>query len=90
MMQTMLIESGSNDASSTEEESTPQQFQPGQILNPTPVSSSMDSITSLEFSVNGKSILTSFGLTILIGIIGALYPILGALRMQPAQALRYE
>ena len=90
MMQTMLIESGSNDASSTEEESTPQQFQPGQILNPTPESSSMDSITSLEFSVNGKSILTSFGLTILIGIIGALYPILGALRMQPAQALRYE
>ena len=90
MMQTMLIESGSNDASSTEEESTPQQFQPGQILNPTPESSSMDSITSLEFSVDGKSILTSFGLTILIGIIGALYPILGALRMQPAQALRYE
>ena len=36
MMQTMLIESGSNDASSTEEESTPQQFQPGQILNHTP------------------------------------------------------
>ena len=90
MMQTMLIESGSNDASSTEEESTPQQFQPGQILNPTPESSSMDSITWLEFSVDGKSILTSFGLTILIGIIGALYPILGALRMQPAQALRYE
>ena len=29
----------------------------------------MDSITSLEFSVDGKSILTSFGLTILIGII---------------------
>ena len=53
-------------------------------------SPSMDSITSLEFSVNGKSILTSFGLTILIGIIGALYPIMGALRMQPAQALRYE
>ena len=37
----------------------------------------MDSITSLEFSVNGKSILTSFGLTILIGIIGALYHIGG-------------
>ena len=54
MMQTMLIESGSNDASSTEEESTPQQFQPSQILNPTPESSSMDSITSLEFSVDGK------------------------------------
>jgi len=90
MMQTMLIESGSNDASSTEDESTPQQFQPGQILNPTPESSSMDSITSLEFSVDGVSILTSFGLTILIGVIGALYPILGALRMQPAQALRYE
>ncbi|NDF37127.1 MAG: ABC transporter permease, partial [Euryarchaeota archaeon] len=67
-----------------------QQFQPGQILNPTPESSSMDSITSLEFSVDGKSILTSFGLTILIGVIGALYPILGALKMQPAQALRYE
>ena len=49
MMQTMLIESGSNDASSTEEESTPQQFQPGQILNPTPESSSMESITSLDF-----------------------------------------
>ncbi len=90
MIQTMLIESGSNDASSAEEESTPQQFQPGQILNPTPESSSMDSITSLEFSVDGESILTSFGLTILIGVIGALYPILGALRMQPAQALRYE
>ena len=84
MMQTMLIESGSNDASFTEDESTPQQ------LNPTPESSSMDSITSLEFSVDGVSILTSFGLTILIGVIGALYPILGALRMQPAQALRYE
>ena len=48
----------------------------------------MDSITSLEFSVDGVSILTSFGLTILIGVIGALYPILT--RMQPAQALRYE
>ena len=90
MMQTMLIESGSNDGSSTEDDLTPQQFQPGQILNPTPESSSMDSITSLEFSVDGVSILTSFGLTILIGVIGALYPILGALRMQPAQALRYE
>jgi len=25
-----------------------------------------------------------------IGVIGALYPIMGALKMQPAQALRYE
>ena len=32
----------------------------------------------------------SFGLTIIMGIIGALYPIMGALRMQPADALRYE
>ena len=89
MMQTMLIESGSDDSSSSEQGSSPQ-FSPGQILNPTPESSSMDSITSLEFSVDAKSIATSLGLTILIGVIGALYPIMGALKMQPAQALRYE
>ena len=90
MMQTMLIESGSNDASSTEEESTPQQFQPAKfsILRQSPLLWIQSPHWS--FLCNGKSILTSFGLTILIGIIGALYPILGALRMQPAQALRYE
>ncbi len=89
MIQTMLIESGSDDSSSSEQGSSPQ-FQPGQILNPTPESSSMDSITSLEFSVDARSIVSSLVLTILIGIIGALYPIMGALKMQPAQALRYE
>ena len=40
--------------------------------------------------MDAKSIATSLGLTILIGVIGALYPIMGALKMQPAQALRYE
>ena len=89
MMQTMLIESGSDDSSSSEQGSSPQ-FSPGQILDPTPESSSMDSITSLQFSVDANSIATSLGLTILIGVIGALYPIMGALKMQPAQALRYE
>ena len=89
MMQTMLIESGSDDSSTSEQGSSPQ-FSPGQILNPTTESSSMDSITSLEFSVDAKSIVTSLGLTVVIGVIGALYPIMGALKMQPAQALRYE
>ena len=74
MMQTMLIESGSNDTSTSEVESTPQQFQRVQILNPTPESNSMDSITSLDFS-DAKSIITS-GLTILIGVIGAPIPFL--------------
>lgn len=89
MMQTILIESGSNDTSSNDQDSN-QQFQPGQFLNPPTSSSSMDSITSLEFSVDARSIAMSFGLTIIMGIIGALYPIMGALRMQPADALRYE
>jgi ABC-type antimicrobial peptide transport system permease subunit len=89
MMQTILIESGSNDTSSNDQDSN-QQFQPGQFLNPPTSSPSMDSITSLEFSVDARSIAMSFGLTIIMGIIGALYPIMGALRMQPADALRYE
>ena len=89
MMQRMLIESGSDDSSTSEQRSSPL-FSPGQILNPTTESSSMDSITSLEFSVDAKSIVTSLGLTVVIGVIGALYPIMGALKMQPAQALRYE
>ena len=91
MMQTILIESGSNDTSSNDQDSN-QQFRPasGIFLNPPTSSSSMDSITSLEFSVDAGSIAMSFGLTIIMGIIGALYPIMGALRMQPADALRYE
>ena len=42
MMQTILIESGSNDTSSNDQDSN-QQFQPGQFLNPPTSSSSMDS-----------------------------------------------
>ena len=55
------------------------------ILNPTPVLfyGFNPNQTTVGFSVDGKSLLTSFGLTILIGIIGALLvPYWGALRMQ--------
>ena len=50
----------------------------------------VDIDVDVDIIVDAKSIITSFGLTIVIGVIGALSPISGALRMQPAQALRYE
>ena len=65
------------------------QFSPGQILNPTTESSSM--IQSLRWSslLMPKSIVTSLGFTVVIGVIMP-HTHNGGVKMQPAQALRYE
>ena len=46
--------------------------------------------TEVEFKLDLTLLLVTLGMALLLGVLGSLYPVLQAIRLKPAEALRYE
>jgi putative ABC transport system permease protein len=46
--------------------------------------------TEVEFKLDPILLLVTLGMALLLGVLGSLYPVLQAIRLKPAEALRYE
>ena len=46
--------------------------------------------TEVEFKLEPTLLLITLGMALLLGVLGSLYPVLQAIRLKPAEALRYE
>jgi len=46
--------------------------------------------TEVEFELDPTLLLVTLGMALLLGVLGSLYPVLQAIRLKPAEALRYE
>jgi ABC-type antimicrobial peptide transport system permease subunit len=44
----------------------------------------------VSFSITPELLVLGVGVTVVFGVVGALYPILRAVRLRPAEALRHE
>jgi putative ABC transport system permease protein len=47
-------------------------------------------VTEVEFKLDPTLLIVTLGMALLLGILGSLYPVLQAIRLKPAEALRYE
>ena len=47
-------------------------------------------VTEVEFKLEPTLLLVTLGMALLLGVLGSLYPVLQAIRLKPAEALRYE
>jgi putative ABC transport system permease protein len=47
-------------------------------------------VTEVEFKLEPTLLLITLGMALLLGVLGSLYPVLQAIRLKPAEALRYE
>jgi putative ABC transport system permease protein len=47
-------------------------------------------VTKVEFKLEPTLLLLTLGMALLLGVLGSLYPVLQAIRLKPAEALRYE
>jgi len=46
--------------------------------------------TDVDFKLEPTLLLVTLGMALLLGVLGSLYPVLQAIRLKPAEALRYE
>jgi putative ABC transport system permease protein len=47
-------------------------------------------VTEVEFKLEPTLLFVTLGMALLLGVLGSLYPVLQAIRLKPAEALRYE
>jgi putative ABC transport system permease protein len=47
-------------------------------------------VTKVDFNLEPTLLILTLGMAIILGVLGSLYPVLQAVRLKPAEALRYE
>ena len=82
-LSSIMVDSGTQDSDVEDDKSGGGKGGSGKGDNNTPV-------TEVEFKLEPTLLFVTLGMALLLGILGSLYPVLQAIRLKPAEALRYE